>query len=145
MSHAIFYFESCYLLISKQLSLLWKDTLKHEEGRYSFQDLQFYSLLKVTNFGSVTHWPRQEETLKKKIKQYRVVSVYLSIYIGGKVSYKLIFLVSKKLSFWFIWVKKFLSWKQFRKFKGNPILGSLPSRCLYPAGKKDLLNPFLFL
>lgn len=57
------------------------------------------------NFGSATHWPSQEETLKK-IKQYWAVSVSLSIYIGGKVSYKLIFLFSKKLSLWFIWVKK---------------------------------------
>lgn len=55
MSHAIFYFESCYLLISKQLNLLWKDTLKHEEGMHSFQDLQFSSLLKVMNFGSAIH------------------------------------------------------------------------------------------
>lgn len=64
MSNIIFYFRSRYLLVSKQLSLLWKDILKHEEGIHSFPDLQFYSLLKVMNFASATHWPSQEETLK---------------------------------------------------------------------------------
>lgn len=38
-----FYVKSCYLLISKWLSLLLKDNLKHEEGMHSLQDLQFSS------------------------------------------------------------------------------------------------------